>query len=647
MKLLQPNKKLLILILWISGTVLNLVAANKPQQIYDRVYIQGGSRIIFPDSTVDVPRDTLISIPTNLKYHIEKSGVKNPPLYDSLNARMRSHVLTRLLSQAIFVSPGQNGESAGKFVSPERPYLPYQGKSIVAIRLKKVPVHGGSVIDTLLTAETDLTRFLNRLHEPTRDGVIRHNLLFQAGDTVNANQLADNERILRGLPFIEDARIYLKPAYDVQDGVVVIVVTKDLFPIGFNPIFTDIKKYRFELYDRNVAGLGMGLAYTFYYDRRKTPSTGNEMDYSVNNIYGTFVNGLLQFNYAYGEKMNRLYFDRQFLTPRTRVAGALDLGQVSQIRLENYSGEQVRSPYTYRYGDFWVGRSFQVDGENSRKNRILAIRYRHNDFTERPFVSADSNYFYHNYELVLGSLIFRKSNYYKSSLILAFGVTEDVPFGYVYKLTYGIKREEFINKPYVGLEFGRAYRQDFIGYIGYGGSIGSFYYHDKWREGTLKLYSTYVAPLLRYGQFRFRQIVNLNMTFGINRLKDDFIDVKNDIRGISDFNLTGRNKISLSLESVAFSPWNPAGFRFAFFTYADMGFLSFDRKFRRDDFQGSLGIGCRIRNESLVFNTLVLRFGYFIFTPDGSNHWQIDVSTSKPTLFNNTNTLRPEIIPFD
>ncbi len=621
--------------------------AKQQQQLYDKVYVQGGSLVVFEDRTVYIARDTLLSIPSSLKYRIEEVGVKKPAMYDSLNAHLRSHVLTRLLSDAIFVSPGQNGVPEGEFVSPETPYLPYEGQPIVAIRLKQVPVQSGSVNDTLLEMETGLSKFLNRLHESSRDYVIENNLMFHVGDTVNANQLADNERILRSLLFIEDTRILIKPVQEKNEGVDVIVVTKDVFPIGFNPVFEDINRYRFELYDRNLAGLGMGLAYTFYYDGRKTPTTGNELNYNVNNIQGTFINGLLQFEHVYGEKVNRAYFERQFLTPRTRVAGGLDIGQVSRTREENRDSVLADFPYSYTYGDFWLGRSFQVNGENSRRNRILAFRYRRNDFTDRPFVSADSNFFYHNYDLILGSLIFRKTNYYKSSLILSFGVTEDLPVGYIYNFTFGFERDEFINKPYFGFEFARTYMPDKIGYIGYGMGIGSFYYDDNWREGVFKIVSTYVAPLLQSGQFRFRHIANLNMTFGINRLKGEAIDAENDIRGSSDINLEGQNKIILSLESIAFSPWNLAGFRFAFFAFADAGFLSFDRTYNRNDFQGSLGIGCRIRNESLVFNTLVLRIGYFPFTPDGMSHWQFDISSRRPLLFTNINVLRPQIIPYE
>ncbi|MBN2364963.1 MAG: hypothetical protein JXL67_02285, partial [Calditrichaeota bacterium] len=518
---------------------------------------------------------------------------------------------------------------------------------IASIQLKKVDVQAGSILDTTQYAEAGLAKILNRLHIPTRDFVIRENLLFEEGDTVNSDLLADNERILRSLTYIEDARIYIKSHGKDEKKVDVLIVIKDVFPIGFDPVVTDLNNYRFELFDKNFAGLGTELRYKFYYNDAKFPPCGHEALYWMNNLHGTFIDGFLQYRYVYGETLVRVNFAKEFLTPRTRFAGGLDLGRISETRIEIENGLKVRVPNAFNFGDIWGGRAFQVGDESSRRTNVLALRYRKDDVTSRPFVSPDSNRYYHDSDLLLGSVVFRKSEYYKSSLIRSFGTTEDIPVGWLYKFTVGLEAGEFYDRPYFGFEFVRTYVKISAGYLGYGMGIGAFYHQQRWQQGAVKFNSTYVAPLLKKHGFRFRNILNLDITLGIRQSEREYIDVDAEIRGISDFELSGKNKMVLSLESIAFSPWELAGFRFAFYAFSDFGFLSDDRHFNRSDFYGIAGLGCRIRNESLVFNTLVLRIGYYPRVPDGYSQWKFDLSSKDPRFFTDIHTLKPHLITYE
>ncbi|MDP9348107.1 MAG: hypothetical protein M3P24_03045 [Gemmatimonadota bacterium] len=53
-----------------------------------------------------------------------------------------------------------------------------------------------------------LYRTVNRLHVPTREGVIRREILFREGDCYSPELLLDSERLLRNTAFIADADIY-------------------------------------------------------------------------------------------------------------------------------------------------------------------------------------------------------------------------------------------------------------------------------------------------------------------------------------------------------------------------------------------------------------------------------------------------------
>ena len=81
----------------------------------------------------------------------------------------------------------------------------------------------------------------------------------------------------------------------------------------------------------------------------------------------------------------------------------------------------------------------------------------------------------------------------------------------------------------------------------------------------------------------------------------------------------GNQRLSINLETVVFSPLNFYGFRFAFFSYADLGFLfGTNQNVGEGDFVSSIGVGIRIRNNNLLFNTFQIRIGFFPNLPEHS-----------------------------
>jgi hypothetical protein len=83
-----------------------------------------------------------------------------------------------------------------------------------------------------------------------------------------------------------------------------------------------------------------------------------------------------------------------------------------------------------------------------------------------------------------------------------------------------------------------------------------------------------------------------------------------------------------------FSPVNIYGFRFAFFGFSDFAFLSGTNEIIGRGFAlSSIGIGIRIRNDNMVFNTLQVRIGYFPNPPD--------YSTISPIIVSGEQLLRP------
>jgi hypothetical protein len=92
-----------------------------------------------------------------------------------------------------------------------------------------------------------------------------------------------------------------------------------------------------------------------------------------------------------------------------------------------------------------------------------------------------------------------------------------------------------------------------------------------------------------------------------------------------------------------FHPLKLYGFRMATYAFFDFGWIGFGGPLiSGDNFQSAFGIGFRLRNESLLFRTIQLRFGYITETSDVD----VNFSFSDPRIFGNFRTNKPEVVKF-
>ncbi len=120
-----------------------------------------------------------------------------------------------------------------------------------------------------------------------------------------------------------------------------------------------------------------------------------------------------------------------------------------------------------------------------------------------------------------------------------------------------------------------------------------------------------------------------------------------DSRDLANDSVNGTQRLTLSLESVLFSPINLYGFRFAFFGFADFSFLSATNQIVGNGYSlSSIGVGIRIRNDNLVFNTFQLRIGYFPNYPPYSTISPVTVSGEQLLHPANFDPGPPSVIPY-
>ena len=100
----------------------------------------------------------------------------------------------------------------------ESPFKPYEGKIIRHIYIRGYGFEQ-TFTDTSKRLQYFGTNLLNHMHRKTRDWVIRDALFIKENTAVNAYKLADNERLIRSLNYIQDARILVNFQPDNPDSV--------------------------------------------------------------------------------------------------------------------------------------------------------------------------------------------------------------------------------------------------------------------------------------------------------------------------------------------------------------------------------------------------------------------------------------------
>ncbi len=630
--------------LWAQQTKLS------SQDKMDTVYVNGHSIVILGDSSIYVEKDTIFIWPDSLAAKMIKDKEKRTAeFYAKLKDRLYKKRFTKELYKLLFKSP----KSPTKTAPPKQPYNnfdEFKGNRIGKVFVKKLEIFGTSINDTTKSSSKWAIRTGNKLHVYTRSRVIKNNLFFKSGDRVDPDLITDSERIIRSLPFIRDSRIYLRPSG--TPGVVdVIVVVKDLWSISFDAGFGGFDEWDFSLTERNFLGLGHELRNEIDFDERNSPRVGYSGTYRINNINSTFITADL--NYTQSQLLDRLRFRifRNFITPETRYAGGVRLMRQRELIQRIEPNEIVEFNSEFDNQDVWLGTSYLIDREDGARSNIqLAGRYSRTRFLDRPsVVNENTNQLFFDNDLYLFAIGYSKRSYEKSSLILGYGRTEDIPEGSLYEVIMGREINEFNERTYLAVDasLGRYFGR--IGYIRPSVAIGGFYRDSRFEQGMFDLNVAYFSNLYRLRRTNFRQFFNLHYTLGIRRFDDEYINISNGsgVRGLSYVFLRGTKRLSLSSETVAFTPLYFLGFRMAVFGFVDFAIVNNeDSKLLKNKLYQGYGIGFRFRNENLAFNTIQIRLAWYPTVPAGFSNYDFDITGQTTLQLQDFRVNEPEVLGF-
>ncbi|MEM7110373.1 MAG: hypothetical protein AAF519_19250 [Bacteroidota bacterium] len=641
-------KKILIISLFLSFCV-GLQAQNSK---VDTIMVQGRSFIVLGDSSMYVPNDTLLVLPDSVaRRMILDRGKRSEELYLKLKNSFYKRRFTKELYDLLFKDPEKKKKSSEKKVDTRSYSLKeFEGQKIAKITIKKLEIFGTSINDTTKRSSKWAVKAGNKLHSYTRSRVVRNNLFFEEGDRVDEDLITDSERIIRSLPFVRDSRIYLRPT-STEGEVEAIVVVKDLWSISFDAGFSGFDDWDVAITERNFLGLGHEVRNEIDYDEVNNQLWGYSGTYRINSIKNTFIT--TDFNFVSSELLDRSRFRifREFITPETKYAGGIQLLTQREVVERINPDEIIRFDSEFNNQDFWLGRAYLTREEGDKRSNLqIAGRYSRTRFLQRPeVVNENTNQFFTDTDLYLMSVGYSTRSYEKSSLILGFGRTEDIPEGVLYEATFGREYNEFNERNYLGFKVALGKYFGRLGYIRPQIAFGGFDRDGRFEQGMLNLSANYFSNLYRLRRTNFRQFFSFDFTRGIRRFDDEFITINDadGIRGLNNVFLRGTNRLNFSSETVAFTPLYVIGFRLAVFSFIDLALINdkSNKIFDNTLYQG-YGIGFRFRNENLTFNTVQIRLAWYPNVPAGVSNFDYDIAGAAIFDITDFRVVEPQVLDF-
>ncbi|HNP19653.1 MAG TPA: hypothetical protein PKL31_14545 [Fulvivirga sp.] len=617
----------------------------------DSVHVKGRSFLILGDSAIYIQKDTIFYLPDSVAGRLKKDREgRSEEFYQKLRDKLSKRRVTKELYNLLFNDVNKTKVPVQAVTVATDNFGKYEGRTIGKIKLTKLEPFGTRITDTTLYTNKWILKKANDIQINTRNEIIKAVLFFKPGDKVDPEKLKDSERILRTQPYIKDARIYIMPKKGTKE-VDVIVVVREIWSISGGFRYKDVDNFNIEITDKNFLGLGQQLKNEFLYSAQTTPKIGYGGTYTVNNIKSTFITGEL--TYARSEPFDRkgIKFYRNFITPDIKYAGGVELAQEKHQQSRIYRDTTITFIAKYNFQDIWLGRSFLIDeSESGRTNFQTAFRFDRRRYLDRPIVRSDTNQSYFDSNLKLLSFGVTKRRFERSSLIVGYGRTEDIPIGYLLEFTIGRDNNEFVDRTYVGSIISMGDYVKRIGYLRPSLSIGGFIEAQRMEQTVIRPELSYFSYLYRVGKTNFRQFFNLRYVLGIRRFGDEFININNSdgIRGLTDTFLRGTKKLTFRSETVAFTPFYVAGFRLAVFGFADLAFINDkNSKLLKNTLYQGYGIGFRFRNENLAFNTIQIRLAWYPKTPDGIDPFNADFSGQNVLSIPDFRVDRPQVISFE
>jgi hypothetical protein len=541
----------------------------------------------------------------------------------------------------------------------ENPFLKFKGKSIRAIVSMGF---GSNIYDTTIEKNSFGIRIANAFHKNTRAEVIRRSLFFTQGTPLYPYLLADNERYLRQIEYIQDARISVMYVPGSLDSVDVTVITKDVFSIGGKLDISSSTRGRMEVKEENFNGSGNRVLVSGFYEKDRQPRMACSAELVQRNIEGSFINwttGFINYGEAYNSgRMEAINFysklEKPLVTPYKPSTGAIEVNYYNSSNV--YINDSVfKHDFKFQYYtlDGWFG--YSLDSKRAlyanreiRIHTFAAIRAFSQLFLTVPDGLSAYNYNYANYTGALASINIFKQVFYKTSFLYGFGRNEDVPEGFSASITTGILKKQTFTRPYSGIDVEITNFKNKGFHSNFTLRAGGFFYRKRFEDLDLLFNVEHFTRLKRTGvNWYQRFFVNAGISAQVNPALNAPLFL-NSVYGLPYFNsgnINADQRYAVKTESVFYNTKKILGFRLAPFVFADLSALKpIHQGLEKTDLYSAFGGGIRTRNENLVFGTIELK-GYYFPRRLGDMHlWKLELSSNIRFKYNSTFIKKPDFI---
>ena len=540
----------------------------------------------------------------------------------------------------------------------EMTFLPYQGKGIRHILVKEFGFEK-TFTDTTKEISFFGKDFINHLHKNTKEWVIRNNLFIKEKTALNANLVADNERHLRSLDYIHDARILVSTIADEPDSIDLVVITKDFLSITVQLNDATNNRFKAKTGDANLVGTGQNIQFTTLTDKRRGPHFGYEIYYRLNSIASTFINATIGYSTINHDLYDGILnehswhagIERPLVSQYLHIAGAVMFAHRQSYN--NYlKPDSLFYNYAYNTFDAWIGYNLGVRKflflKNVLPRHFVSIRYFRNEFSHVPYqVDNSFNFRFNDRQAILAQFSFFKQNFYKTNYILGFGITEDVPYGYNISFTTGWYKQLHMERPYAGIDANLYTVINKGNVMQYFLRAGTFLNKNKIQDAAVLIGASTFSRVFSFKNFKIRQYLRFSYTKQFNRIGLDPLYIRNifGLKYISLDSASGNQRFSLHTETVFFLKLKLLGFKLAPFASADIAhFIPEHANNSNSGFYSGFGGGIRTRNENILFGTTELRFMYFPRKSEQHHAFKISISINLRSRYNNSYVKAPDII---
>jgi hypothetical protein len=538
----------------------------------------------------------------------------------------------------------------------------YAGK-----RINSITIEQHNFLSSIDSKESNLkdifSKIGNKLQSNSKKRAIRENIFFKEWDVFDPSIIAYNEKWLRDLSYIQDAKITATiTPYDTNQ-VDLIVVTKDLFSYGGELLINNKDAYAAKLNNINFLGTGNSIQINQNFENQRSPKSGWGYDVGLSNFLGTFISinaGVNQFgnnisNNVLSARKNYISVQRPILHPNSKWLGGMEYLETENENVfpgkwDTIFDQQLN--YNLKHKDIWIGYQLTKQSKRIKLNeykQFIQYRYLENDFKARPIdylLQLDRNY--QNLKANFLSFTLVRQSVYRTRYLYGLGRYEDLPIGQSLTWTTGYSQIEKDRSAYLGFKFEQYKLSKKENYNHVIANIATSYINKSLQDIRF-LSSLEQFSKLKYlnNGLRYRQILNLSFTQTLKNKYNEALRI-NSIFGIPQLNreqIKGGTRLSANWETVLYNNRAIWGFKSAPFVFGNLTYIrAVGNPILKGDIYTAIGSGMRIRNENLIFGTIELKGFYFPRTNQQVSPWNFSLITNLRYKYNSNIVDKPNYV---